>query len=372
MPIPFILTYLFPNMSTTFPNKPAGGGLSPQGSGDKDNTLRIILIAVIALLLGALGVLGVKYSRLMDTSEEQVQQLDTLNTEIADLETKIKTLEVEMSNQSTEMAEKDRLLEEKLKEIQSLQAKVASAQSKGAISNSKATELNNRIKQLESLIAGYQEEINKLKTENSQLATQVGDLEQKTAEQNQQMEAIKQTSAQEKMQQAQAHQQEIKQKEEEKKQVEEEKQRKEDELAQTKQTASVLKATDFRFFNVKKNDKEKEEMDKEFKRFTMQSVKVVFTINENQVATPGPREVFLVYENPDGSIRTTDRSGKFKFDNRDVTYTIKTNVNFNRMQQEVSMMVPKPEKDDKYQKGIQTVSVFCDGKRIGMGKFEVK
>lgn len=360
-------------MSTTFPNKPQG--TSPQNQNDKDNTLKIILIAVIALLALALGFMGVKYSRLTDKSDQQVMTMDTLNTEIADLETKIKGLESEISNKGTELSEKDRLLEEKLQELQALQAKVASAQSKGKLSDSKAKELQGKITTMEGLIAGYRQEIDRLKSENTQLSSQVTNLTETTAQQKQQMEEIKQTGAQQ-LQAAEKVQQEqsatIAQKEEEKKQIAEEKARKEEELQQTKTAASVLKATDFRFFNLKKNDKEKEEMDKEFKRMFMQNVRVLFTINENAVAQPGAREVFMVYENPDGSIRTTDKSGKFKFENRDITYSTKMTVNYNRAAQEISMTMPKPDKDDKFQKGIQTVSIFCDGKMIGRGKFEVK
>lgn len=350
-------------------------GQAPQNQNEKDNTLKIILVAVIALLLAALGFLGVKYSRLTDKSEMQVMEMDTLNTEIADLETKIKSLETDINNKGTEISEKDRLLEEKLQELQALQAKVSAAQSKGRISDSKAKDLQGKITQMEGVIAGYRQEIDRLKSENTQLSSQVSDLTQTGAQQKQQIEEIKQTSEQIK-QEAAAKQKEqsqtIAQKEEEKKQIEEEKARKEEELQQTKTAASVLKATDFRFFNLKKNDKEKEEMDKEFKRMFMQSVKVLFTINENAVAQPGSREVYLVYENPDGSIRSSAKSGKFKFENRDITYTTKTTINYNRASQEVVLIVPKPEKDDKYQKGEQKVSVFCDGKMIGRGKFEVK
>jgi hypothetical protein len=49
------------------------------------------------------------------------------------------------------------------------------------------------------------------------------------------------------------------------------------------------------------------------------------------------------------------------------------NINYNRTSQEICMDVPKSAaKDDKFQKGDQTISIFCDGKMIGRGRFEVK
>jgi hypothetical protein len=55
-----------------------------------------------------------------------------------------------------------------------------------------------------------------------------------------------------------------------------------------------------------------------------------------------------------------------------MTYTTKVVFPYNRTVTEVSVMIPKPEKDNKYQKGPQMVSAYCDGKLIGKGMFEVK
>ncbi len=336
----------------------------PSPAKNNDQTIKIILIAALVLLLGLTGFFATKYYGEKGKNEQQLVEIDTLNSEISDLETKIKGMESEIEGKNLDITEKDRLLDEKLQELQTLQKKLSSAQSQGKISSGKAKELQDRISSLEGMITAYKEEIERLKEENVALSGQVSALTEENASSKQKISEIQQNNEAQKAQ--------IAKKEEEKVKVEEEKAKKEEELALTTQAASVLRAADFRFFNVKKSDKEKEEMDKEFKRMWMQSVKICFTVMENLVAQPGAREVYLVYENPDGTVRTTASSGKFKYENRDISYSTKTNFNFNRSAQELCMSIPKPEKDNKYQKGEQVVTVFCDGKMIGRGKFEIK
>ncbi len=369
-------------MNTT-PYTPPPGGQRPTGApqmpkDNKDQTKNIIMIAAIVLLLAATGFFAAKYFSERSKTQEQTVEMDTLNTEITDLETKIKGLETDIESKNTDMAEKDRLLEERLKELEDMRNKVANAQSNNKISGQKAKELQGKIDELSQMLTAYKEEIARLKEENVQLTGQVGTLVEESAQKSQKIEEVQKASETQKAEiekrdkEAKQLQTAIAQKEDV---ISTEKQNnvaKQEELDKTKQAASVLRAADFRFFNVKRNDKEKEEMDKEFKRMWMQSVKISFTIQENLVAPVGNRETYIVYENPDGSTRTTEKSGKFKFGNQDMTYSTKVVFPYNRTATEVSVMIPKPDKDNKYQKGLQMISAYCDGKLIGKGTFDVK
>lgn len=353
---------------TTVPVNPTPGGQRPMGApqqpDNKDQTKNIIMIALIVLFLATTGFFAAKYFSEKGKTEQQTVEMDSLNTEISDLETKIKGLETDIESKNTEISEKDRLLEERLKELEGLNARIAGAQKSGRISESKAKELQAKISELENMLTAYKEEISRLKEENKQLSGQVSTLTEESALQKQEVEDLKKQKTETEAV--------VTAKEEVIKQKEEAFEQKNKELEDTKQAGSVLRAADFRFFNVKKNDKEKEEVDKEFKRMWMQNVRVCCKIMDNAIAKAGPREIYFVYENPDKSTRYTTKSGKFKFDNRDISYTTKETVVYNKVATEVCTMIPKPDNDDKFQKGMQTVSVYCEGKLIGKGTFEIK
>ena len=99
-----------------------------------------------------------------------------------------------------------------------------------------------------------------------------------------------------------------------------------------------------------------------------------FTLLENRIAQPGNREVFLVIENPDGTVSanfTDNFSGKFTIDGSEKIYSVRTVVNFNRRSQEVCLNY-SPSKENAFQKGVQYVFVYSEGNLIGQGNFTLK
>lgn len=355
---------------------PYNPGSKPTGGGPKnDQTRNIILIVAGVLLLAALGFFATKYFSTKGDLETKVAENEQLNTEITELEQKITGLDQEIQRLNTESQGKDSLIAAKLAEITGLTSRLSSMASNNKVSASKYKELEGKLKAAE---AQYQAELEKLRQENSGLAAKIDEkvkeLVKKDEEIMKKEEEHKQVVA-DKDNQISQTQQEKEQKEKELAQTKQEKAEKEKVLEQTKQAASPLKAADFRFLNVKKNDKQKEEYDKSFNTGLfggINDIRTCFTIQENAVAPVGSRDVYMVYENPDGSTRTTAGSGNFKYNNQSMQYTLKQTINYNRSSQEVCMTIPKPDKSQKYQKGAQKVAVYCDNKLIGTSELMMK
>ena len=145
-----------------------------------------------------------------------------------------------------------------------------------------------------------------------------------------------------------------------------------EELQKTVEMASVLKSTNFKYFNV--NNKGKAKEDTEFRRFSFKNLKICFTLMENMIASPGQREVFLVWENPDGTPNTnfTDGfSGTFFYEGNEKPFTARAVVDFNRLAQEICIDY-SPSDDDKQQKGVQNVYIYAEDNLIGQSNFVIK
>jgi len=352
------------------------GGAKPTGGGPKnDQTRNIILIVAGVLLLAALGFFATKYFSTKGDLEAKVTENEQLNTEIDELEQKITGLDQEIQRLNTESQGKDSLIAAKLAEITGLNTRLSSLASSNKVSASKYKELEGKLKAAQ---AQYQAELDKLKQENAALGAKVEEKVKELVKKDEEMMKKEEEHKQvvkEKEEQISQTQEEKAQKEKELAQTKQEKEKKEKELDQTKQAASPLKASDFRFLNVKKNDKQKEEYDKSFNTGLfggINDIRTCFTIQENAVAPVGSRDIYLVYENPDGSTRTTAGSGNFKYNNQSMQYTLKQTINYNRSSQEVCMTIPKPDKSQKYQKGTQKIAVYCDNKLIGTSDLQMK
>ena len=134
----------------------------------------------------------------------------------------------------------------------------------------------------------------------------------------------------------------------------------------------IIISNNFRFINVRKNGKEREE--EEYSKRRLYQLKFCFTILENLITPSGAKDVYLVYENPDGTINTNfaeGYSGQFVHNNTEKNYTVKTTIDYNNS--DLELCIPyAPEEENTFQSGLQYVSVYCDGRLIGQGNFMVK
>jgi len=98
------------------------------------------------------------------------------------------------------------------------------------------------------------------------------------------------------------------------------------------------------------------------------AIKVAFRLIENEIATPGDKEAFIVLRNPAGQV--INAKGTFNTaDGAEAKYTDQTVINYENADLDVVMLVER--KGDKYEAGSYPIEVFVDGKLVGSAALEL-
>jgi hypothetical protein len=312
-----------------------------------DSSSRVILIIAGVLVLSALGWFATKYFSEKEINRDQFHRMSELTHEIADLEDRIVGFEITLDEQNLELSEKDKLLEEKYQELEDVFTRLNKAKQENKANLAQIRQYENRLLGMRGLLEQYKREIEYLKAENMALSGQVDSLaasETRLKTQNYNL----------------LRQQELTSRE----------------LSETRQLASILKTRDFRFFSVRRKGRQQEEEleeEREFRKASLKELRICFTLIENLIAKPGPREIYLVYENPDGSVGqpASGEQGSFSYQNKQRPYTLLARADFNRLSQEVCVYY-KPSEASTFSKGPQYISIYCDGHLIGQSSFLIR
>lgn len=96
--------------------------------------------------------------------------------------------------------------------------------------------------------------------------------------------------------------------------------------------------------------------------------KIAFRLMENEIASPGDKEAYIVLKNPKGQVINSKGTFILK-DGNELKYTDQTVVNYENAALEVVMMVDR--KGDKFIKGTYNVDVYVDGKLAGRTKIQL-
>ncbi len=309
------------------------------------DTSRIILFSVGIIVLTAMVFFAYRYFNEKRINDDNQAKIESLNNEILALEEKILNFEVTIEDQNMKLAEKTRELGEKDAQIEDLLNQLNNARSQNTNYEGKIRQLEERLKQMQRFVNQYKEQIATLEEQNQQLETQVADL---TASEEQLEESFTEL---------QSYNQETEQK-----------------LEETIKVASVLQTSDYKIYNIKKNDKV-QSLKESYRRGAVHKFNVCFNIRENLVAEPGSRQIFLVVENPDGSINTNYEdglSGNFMYEGIEKEYSSFTTFDYSRLMQEVCVSYIPTSNEKKIQKGTYYVNVYCEGNLIGQSSVEVK
>jgi hypothetical protein len=98
------------------------------------------------------------------------------------------------------------------------------------------------------------------------------------------------------------------------------------------------------------------------------AIKVAFRLIENEIATPGDKEAFIVLRNPSGQV--INAKGTFNIaDGTEAKYTDQTVINYENADLDVVMLVER--KGDKYEKGAYPIEVYVEGKLVGSASLEL-
>ena len=98
------------------------------------------------------------------------------------------------------------------------------------------------------------------------------------------------------------------------------------------------------------------------------AIKVAFRLIENEIATPGDKEAFIVLRNPAGQV--INAKGTFNLaDGSEAKYTDQTVINYENADLDVVMLVER--KGDKYEAGSYPIEVYVEGKLVGSAALEL-
>ena len=119
------------------------------------------------------------------------------------------------------------------------------------------------------------------------------------------------------------------------------------------------------------SDRGKERTDGEYRNRHIENLKIEFTVLENEIAPIEGKDILLRVIAPDGNVLfdVTRGSGSFTFENREMFYTAKQEILYDRSSQSVSFLY---DKGSDYAIGQHKVEVYTDGYLMGKGSFMVK
>jgi len=92
------------------------------------------------------------------------------------------------------------------------------------------------------------------------------------------------------------------------------------------------------------------------------AIKIDFRLIENEIATPGDKDTYIVLKDPSGKVINAKGTFTLK-DGTEAKYTDHTIVNYENSDLDVVMLVER--KGDKYEKGSYPIEVYIDGKLVG-------
>lgn len=140
------------------------------------------------------------------------------------------------------------------------------------------------------------------------------------------------------------------------------------ELAEKVAVASKLKVEGLKVFAVNDSGKEREA---EFRNRQISKLKITFTVTENKVAPIEGKELLVRITAPDGNVLfdVTRGSGSFIFEGREMFYSAKQEILYDKNAQSVTVFY---DKGSEYAEGKHEVEVYTDGYLMGKGSFLVK
>lgn len=141
-----------------------------------------------------------------------------------------------------------------------------------------------------------------------------------------------------------------------------------EELAGKVAVASKLQIEGMQIFAINENGKERSS---EFRNRHINQLKIQFSVVENQIAPIEGKELLLKVIAPDGNVLfdVTKGSGSFTFEGREMFYTSKQEILYDKNSQLVTYLY---DKGSDYAVGQHRVEVYTDSYLMGKGSFMVK
>jgi uncharacterized protein YxeA len=136
-------------------------------------------------------------------------------------------------------------------------------------------------------------------------------------------------------------------------------------LEQTVTLAAQLEATGLRATGITAKGKEQVKSNK------IEKVKIDFTLNKNQTAKRGSKNIYVRIQRPDQILLMKSNNDVFKFEDMKIPYSAMREVEYEGNDIPISIYWDNSGQSPLIP-GKYTVDVFADGKNIGTTAFEVK
>ncbi len=136
-------------------------------------------------------------------------------------------------------------------------------------------------------------------------------------------------------------------------------------LEQTVTLAAQLEATGLRATGITAKGKEQVKSNK------IEKVKIDFTLNKNQTAKRGSKNIYVRIQRPDQILLMKSNTDVFKFEDMKIPYSAMREVEYEGNDIPISIYWDNSGQSPLIP-GKYTVDVFADGKNIGTTAFEVK
>lgn len=140
-------------------------------------------------------------------------------------------------------------------------------------------------------------------------------------------------------------------------------------LTEKVEQASRLQAENIKVVGVKDNGKAKER--DRYRNSQIDKMQLTFNLAKNEVAPVEGKDIFIRVLEPDGSVifDVAKGSGTFMPDGKEMFYTQKKEILYDKTGQEVSFLY---DKDSDYVEGRHTVEIYADDYIIGKTNFEIR
>lgn len=302
--------------------------MAEKGSTKKTNKWAII-VAILAIII---IIQGIKIYMDHQQKEEQVEI-------IANTEQELAVTMQRLTDISQELDEKIRQIDSlggDISELQQAKAEIESELKRTRTANaSTIATLRNRVAGYEELLNQKDKEIEKLEAINEELLSENTTLKEEKNVLNTQIQEIEETKTV---------------------------------LTEKVKVASQLSVKNM--YVVAVNDRGKERHSP-FKSRHVDQLKVVLDIAENKVAPIEGKEIMIRIIDQNGQVLfDVDRgSGTFMIDGKEMFYTAKQEILYDRTSQTVTFTY---EKGSEWEEGSYTVEVYTDDYLMGSGKFDVK
>lgn len=292
------------------------------------NKMKIVVAALAVVLLVVAGGLIYKFmenSALEAENAAKQQELDVtfdkLDSMSNELDKKILTISQLGGEIDTLIQLKDQLEAEK-KQIRKR-------------SSQQITELRGRVQGYKELLLAQDEEIERLKEINEQLVTENTELKIEKNELNSSLRALNESKV---------------------------------ELEDKVALASRLKVEGMRIAAVSSRKKERVG---EFKNRHIDHLKIEFDVTENKVAPIEGKDIMVKITAPDGNVLfdVTSGSGTFVFEGREMFFTAKKEILYDRTRQKLAFLY---NKGSDYDLGKHQVDVYTDDYLMGSDSFIIK